>query len=55
MATHKIRNSILAIVAVLLSTAIFFGFQSQGNSSSLTAQAQASIPIEVAISNGNRL
>ena len=52
MATHKIRNSILAIVAVLLSTAIFFGFQSQGNSSSLTAQAQASIPIEVALSNG---
>ncbi len=52
MATNKIRNSILAIVAVLLSTAIFFGFQSQVNSSSLTAQAQASVPIEIALSNG---
>jgi hypothetical protein len=52
MASHKIRNLILAIVAVLLSTAIFFGFQSQINSSSLTAQAQASIPIEIALSNG---
>ena len=52
MATHKIRNSILAIVAVLLSTAIFFGFQSQVNSSSLAAQAQASVPIEIALSNG---
>ena len=52
MATNKIRNSILAIVAVLLSTAIFFGFQSQVNSSSLSAQAQASVPIEIALSNG---
>jgi len=52
MATNKIRNSILAVVAVVLSAAVFFGFQSQVNSSSLTSQAQASIPIEVALSNG---
>lgn len=53
MATHKIRNLILALVTIALSTAVFFGFQSQINSSSLASQAQQSVPIEIALSNNN--
>jgi len=51
MAISKIRNLSLAIVAVILSAAVFFGFQSQVNSSSLASQAQESVPIEIALSN----
>ncbi|ACK71738.1 Thioredoxin domain protein [Gloeothece citriformis PCC 7424] len=48
----RIRNSLIAIVAIVLSAAIFLGFQTQANSNSLEAQAQKSTPIDVALTNG---
>ncbi|MGK7939310.1 MAG: thioredoxin family protein [Crocosphaera sp.] len=49
---NRIRNILIAFVAVALSIAIFFGFQTQSSSVSLEAQAQAATPIEAALTNG---
>lgn len=48
----RVRNFLIAFTAIALSTAIFFGFQTQANSVSLEAQAEQSIPITVAYNNG---
>jgi thiol-disulfide isomerase/thioredoxin len=48
----RIRNLLIAIAAIALSVAIFFGFQTQASSVSLEAQAEQSTPIDVALSNG---
>lgn len=48
----RIRNFIVALVAIALSVAIFLGFQSQSGGVSLSAQAEAATPLEVALSNG---
>lgn len=48
----RIRNFLIAFTAIALSTAIFFGFQTQANSVSLKAQAEQSIPLTVAYNNG---
>lgn len=49
---HRLRNIIIALAAVILSAALFFGLQTQTNSTSLEAQAEQSTPIEVALANG---
>ncbi|WP_013321594.1 thioredoxin family protein [Gloeothece verrucosa] len=51
-AATRIRNTLIAIVAVVLSATIFLGFQTQANSTSLEAQAQKATPLEVALTNG---
>jgi thiol-disulfide isomerase/thioredoxin len=48
----RIRNLVIAIAAIALSVAIFFGFQTQASSVSLEAQAEQATPIDVALSNG---
>ncbi|ACK66308.1 Thioredoxin domain protein [Rippkaea orientalis PCC 8801] len=49
---NRLRNIIIALAAIALSTAIFFGFQTQTTSVSLAAQAEQSTPLEVALTNG---
>ncbi len=49
---NKLRNTVLAAIALVLSAAIYFGFQTQVNGTSLEMQAQQSIPLDVALSNG---
>ncbi|BFM38723.1 Thioredoxin domain protein [Synechocystis sp. LKSZ1] len=49
---NRVRNLVLALMAVILSGAIYFGFQTQGSATSLEAQSQQAIPLEVALSNG---
>ncbi len=48
----RIRNLLIAVTAVILSVAIFLGFQTTASSTSLEAQAEQSVPIDVALSNG---
>jgi thiol-disulfide isomerase/thioredoxin len=48
----RLPNLIIALAAIILSVAIFLGFQTQVNSTSLAAQAAQSIPLPVAMSNG---
>ena len=45
----RLRNILIALAAIALSVAIFLGVQSEG--ASLEAQAQQSVPLEVALSN----
>jgi thiol-disulfide isomerase/thioredoxin len=47
----RIRNLLIALAAIALSVAIFFGFQTQVSSVSLEAQAEQATPIEVALTN----
>jgi thiol-disulfide isomerase/thioredoxin len=49
---NRIRNLLIAIAAIALGVAIFFGFQTQASSVSLEAQAEQSAPLEVALTNG---
>ena len=49
---NKLQNIIVAIVAVLLAVALFFGQRLQQGNNSLTAQAQAATPIEAALASG---
>ncbi|MGL5032794.1 MAG: thioredoxin family protein [Microcystaceae cyanobacterium] len=51
MMTNKIRNSAIAITAIVLSVAIFLGFQTQSNATSLEAQSQQATPLELALAN----
>ncbi|MFN6307762.1 MAG: thiol:disulfide interchange protein, partial [Microcystis sp.] len=46
--TNKIRNLLLAVTAVILSVAIFFGFQTTASSVSLEAQAEKATPFDLA-------
>ncbi|MGF1482593.1 MAG: thioredoxin family protein [Cyanophyceae cyanobacterium] len=46
----RLRNILIAIAAVALSVAVFLGLQTQG--ATLEAQAEQSVPLEVALSNG---
>jgi thiol:disulfide interchange protein len=48
---NRLRNLLVAIAAILLTTALFFGIQTQRNSISLDAVAAAAIPIDQAIAN----
>ena len=49
---NRFRNLIIAIAAITLSVAIFFGFQTQTNSTSLAAQSAQAIPFSQALDNG---
>ena len=48
---NRLRNILIAGAAILLSIALFFGLQIKSASTSLEAQAEKSIPLEVAINN----
>lgn len=50
---NRVRNIIIAIVAIALSLTLVLGSQTSVNSESLEAQAQQSIPLETAISNSS--
>lgn len=50
--TNKTRNLLLAVTAVILSVAIFLGFQTTASSVSLEAQAEKATPFDLALSNG---
>ncbi len=47
----QIRNFLIALVAIALSIAIFFGMQTETGSASLSAIAEAAMPLEVAQAN----
>jgi thioredoxin-like negative regulator of GroEL len=49
--SNKLQNIIVALVAVLLAVALFFGQRSQLGGASLGAQAAAATPIETALTN----
>ncbi len=49
---NRLKNIIIALVAIVLSASVFFGFQTQANSVSLEVQAEQSTPLNVALSNG---
>lgn len=49
----KVRNLLIVLVAVVLSVAVFFGTRTESGSARLTAIAEDSMPLEVALSNGN--
>lgn len=48
----RIRNLLIALATVALSVAIFLGFQSQVNSTSLETQAKQAMAVEIAVTNG---
>jgi thiol-disulfide isomerase/thioredoxin len=48
----RVRNFLIAIVAIALSVALFLGLRTQTNSVSLSKLSQAATPLEVALSNG---
>jgi thioredoxin-like negative regulator of GroEL len=50
--SNKLQNIIVAIVAVLLAVALFFGQRLQQGNNSLAAQAKAATPIEAALASG---
>lgn len=47
----RIRNFLIAMVAIALSTSIFFGLQSPNGSSNLAALAESAVPLEEALAN----
>ena len=49
--SNQLRNLLVAIAAILLTTALFFGFQTQRSSTSLDAVAAAASPIDQALAN----
>ncbi|MCG6135638.1 MAG: thioredoxin family protein [Nostoc sp. LLA-1] len=48
----RVRNFLIAIVAIALSVALVLGLRTETNSASLADLDQASTPLEVAINNG---
>ncbi|PMB34518.1 thiol:disulfide interchange protein [Fischerella thermalis CCMEE 5205] len=48
----RVRNFLVAIVAIALSVSLVFGLKSQGNTVSLTQLGEESTPLEVALANG---
>lgn len=49
----RVRNLLIVVVAIALSTAIFFGLQTEASSTSLEALAEQATPLEVALANEN--
>jgi thiol-disulfide isomerase/thioredoxin len=49
---NNLRNVLIAIVAIVLSVAIFLGIQTEGGSTSLEAQAKKAMTMDVAFTNG---
>ena len=48
----RIRNFLIALVAIVLGVALFLGLQTKTDTVLLDAQAEQSTPLEVALSNG---
>lgn len=48
----RVRNIVIAIVAIALSISVFLGFGTETGSSLLTEMAETSVPFNVALSNG---
>ncbi len=48
----RIRNFLIALVAIILGALLFLGLQTETGATSLDAQAEQSTPLEVALSNG---
>lgn len=48
----RIRNFLIALVAIALGVALFFGVQTETGATSLDTQADNSTPLEVALANG---
>jgi thiol-disulfide isomerase/thioredoxin len=48
----RIRNFLIALVAIALGVFLFLGLQTETGATSLDSQAEKSTPLEVAISNG---
>jgi thiol-disulfide isomerase/thioredoxin len=48
----RLRNFFIALVAIVLGVVLFLGLQTETGASALDAQAEESIPLEVALSNG---
>jgi thiol-disulfide isomerase/thioredoxin len=48
----RIRNFLIALVAIALGVALFFGLQTETGATSLDTQAEKSTPLEVALTNG---
>ncbi|MDX2256069.1 MAG: thioredoxin domain-containing protein [Pseudanabaenaceae cyanobacterium bins.39] len=48
---HRLRNLIVAIAAIILTSALFIGLQTQRHTTSLGAVAAAAMPIDEAIAN----
>jgi thiol-disulfide isomerase/thioredoxin len=49
---NKLRNILIALVAIVLSLTLALGIQTGVNSESLDTQAEKSTPLEIAVSNG---
>ncbi len=48
----RVRNFLIAIVAIALSVAFIIGLRTEATSTSLASLSQQSIPLEVALTNG---
>lgn len=48
----QLRNGIIAIVAIVLTTLIFFGLRVQNAVPTLGSMAETAVPLEVALTNG---
>ncbi|MEX0270247.1 thioredoxin family protein [Leptolyngbyaceae cyanobacterium UHCC 1019] len=48
----RLRNFVIALVAIALSVSIFLGFKTETAPGMLSAMAEEAIPLEVALSNG---
>ncbi|MBM0743748.1 thioredoxin fold domain-containing protein [Phormidium sp. CLA17] len=48
----RLRNFVLALVAIALSVSIFLGFKTETAPGMLSAMAESAIPLETALSNG---
>jgi len=51
-ANNSVRNIVVAIAAIVLSVALFFGLQTETNGTSLESQVQKSTALDVALNNG---
>ncbi len=47
----RLRNLVIVLVAIILSTAVFFGLGSETGESSLAALAEEATPLEIALTN----
>jgi thiol-disulfide isomerase/thioredoxin len=48
----QLRNLLIVLVAIVLSTSVFFGLRTQTPTGALTVLAESAVPLEVALTNG---
>ncbi|MBF2087918.1 MAG: thioredoxin family protein [Synechococcales cyanobacterium K44_A2020_017] len=48
----RLRNLVVVLVAVALSVSVFLGIQTKSTGTSLAALAEASVPLDLALTNG---